>query len=145
MLRFGKCSVVLLICAVLALAPALSARSGDARQLTLQLNNLQDTANACRMTFMLTNRMGTEISDASFEIVLFDKSEAVARLLALNPGRLPAGKTRVKQFDIKALTCGNIGRVLLNDVKRCKGKQLSPAVCLDAARPSSRIAIPFIH
>jgi hypothetical protein len=125
-------------------APA--ARASDTkRQLTMQLNNLQPMANACRMTFMITNRLGTEIRDASFEIVLFDKSQAVARLLALNPGRLPDGKTRVKQFDIKGFACGNIARVLLNDVKRCVGEALTPAVCLDAARPNSRLAIPFIN
>lgn len=116
-----------------------------ARHLTIQLNKLDVTTDACRMTFVLTNGLVTDIKEASFELVLFDKGEAVVRLLTVNPGRLPAGKTRVKQFDIKGLSCGNVGRVLLNDVTRCAGDGVTPATCLEAARPRSRIDVPFIN
>lgn len=113
------------------------------KQLIVQLNKLQSVASACRVTFVMTNQMDVEIKAALLEIVLFDKEQAVVKLLAVNPGRLPSGKTRVKQFDLKGVACDGIGRVLLNDIKRCDGDGLSPQTCLDAARPSTRIDVPF--
>jgi hypothetical protein len=113
------------------------------KQLMVQLNKVQAVDGACRITFVMTNQMGVEIKAASLEIVLFDKEQTVLDLLAVNPGRLPSGKTRVKQFDLKGVACSGIGRVLLNDIKRCDGEGLRPQNCLDAARLSTRIDIPF--
>lgn len=115
----------------------------NAKQLAVQLNKLQSIDTACRMTLVMTNKTGVEVESASLELVLFDKDQAVTQLLTVNPGRLPNGKTRVKQFDIEGMACVGIGRVLLNDIKRCDGDGLSPPICLDAVRPSSRIDVPF--
>lgn len=134
-----------LLAAVLMAAHAMPTLAQDQpKEFSIQLNNLQPVSDACRMSFVIRNGIGAEIRDASIELVLFDKQDAVARMLAVNPGRLPAGRTRVKQFDVKGLACDQVGRLLLNDVKRCKGDGLTPAICLDAAKPSSRINVPFI-
>lgn len=125
------------------LVPIQSNAQETTNQLIVQLNKLKTVGNACRITFVMTNHIGVEIQSASLEIVLFDKQQTVVKLLVVNPGRLPSGKTRVKQFDLKNVACDGVGRVLLNDIKRCDGDRLTPSACLDAARPSSRINVPF--
>jgi len=62
-------------------------------QFSIELNKLDDLGKACRMSLVLTNRLETEIEDTQLELVLFDKGATVIKLLAVNPGQLPAGKT----------------------------------------------------
>lgn len=93
----------------------------------------------------MKDQLGVETRSVSLELVLFDKARAVAKLLCLDPGRLPVGKTRVKQFDIKGTACSDIACVLLNDVRRCEGQGLTLPGCHYAFHLSSRLAIPFLN
>ena len=125
---------------VISVAPAAAIEPG---QLGLELNALQQSEAGCRITFLAENRLGSEIGKSSFELALFGAEGSIDRLVALDFGVLPEGKSRVVQFELKQLACDEIGRVLVNDIIACEGGELTPASCLAALVPSTRTAAGF--
>ncbi len=71
-----------------------------APSLTLELNGAQPSDTGCRLTFVVTNNLGAELSKAAFEIALFNKAGVVDRLTVLDFNELPEGKTKVARFDL---------------------------------------------
>ncbi len=124
----------------LSVAPAAAIEPG---QFGLELNALQQSEAGCRITFLAENRLGSEIGKSSFELALFGADGSIDRLVALDFGALPEGKSRVVQFELKQLACDEIGRVLVNDITACEGGDLTPAACLAALVPSTRAAAGF--
>ena len=55
-------------------------------------------------------------------MVIFDENQQVVKLLVLKSGELIKGKTRVKRYGLKKLTCKKISRYLINDIKQCDVK-----------------------
>lgn len=124
----------------LSIAPATAIEPG---QFGLELNALQQSDAGCRITFLAENRLGSAIGKASFELALFGADGSIDRLVALDFGALPEGKSRVVQFELKQLACDDIGRVLVNDITACEGGDLTPATCLAALVPSTRTTASF--
>lgn len=113
------------------------------REIALELNRLDDAGQGCRLSFVMRNATGVAIEALVIELVLFDEEGRVGSLISIDPGQLPEGKTRVKQFDVAGLACGGIGRVLVNDVAACTGDGLDAAACLAAIRTTSRTGVPL--
>ena len=112
-------------------------------ELALELNALTPSATGCRISLVATNDLGTELQSAGIEIALFGVDGGIDRLLALDLQAMPAGKTRVLQFDIPQLACDSVGQVLINDVTACAGGELDPALCLAALTVTSRLDVSF--
>lgn len=125
---------------VLATGPALAQAPAA---LDIELNALAPSETGCRVTFLATNRLGTELTRSSFEIALFGANGGMDRLVSLEFKAMPEGKARVLQFDIGQLACENISRVLINDVVTCEGEGLEPKICLTALKPTSRLEVGF--
>lgn len=121
-------------------APVLG-QSGDdtpAPRLALALNTVDTTeAGDCRLTFVIRNALGADIEALVAEAVLFDDEGRVANLTLFDFGTLPAGRPRVRQFDMAGLACDELSEVLVNGIGTCEGEGLSPAACLEALRLSS--------
>jgi hypothetical protein len=135
------------VLALALLAPWTGAASGAEpakKRLAIELNRLQDTGKACRMSLVFTNHLDEPVEALSIETVLFDKEGGVSRFLVLKSRALPPGKIRVQQFDIAGTKCDAFGKLLLNDIKECKVGDLKPGECLALVSPSSRAGIPFI-
>ncbi|TWH01209.1 hypothetical protein L598_000100001900 [Mesorhizobium sp. J18] len=111
--------------------------------LKLDLNAVEPSNGGCRMTFVVENAVGKEITKAAYEIALFDKEGRVSRLMVLDFQALPAGKTKVKQFDLKGADCGNVGRVLINDATACEGDGIEPAACIRQLETSAKSGVQF--
>lgn len=92
---------------------------------------------------MATNGLGTDIAGVTYEMVLFDQGGLVERMSVLDFKELPAGKTRVRQFDLAGADCSGISRVLVNDAKACDGKGLEPDDCTGRLRTATKIYLPF--
>lgn len=140
--RFVACIISIVIIVV---AQARSGLASDDIRLNLELNRLQQRDTACRISFLINNRLGKAIDELVFEIVLFGQDGKIVRLVAIRPGRLPVEKQRLKQFDLGGTKCADISRVLLNDVATCKGDGLTSELCLDRAKPSSRSSVNFVY
>jgi hypothetical protein len=118
--------------------------AAPAKAIGIELNRLQKVNDACRLSFVFTNKLPFEVAALSIETVLFNDAGQVDRLLALKSRPLTPGKIRVQQFDLSGTTCEGIGRLLVNDVTDCKAGDLTPAQCLERIEPSSRADIPFV-
>jgi hypothetical protein len=129
---------------ILSVAPvAAQVTAIEPGQFGLELNALQQSETGCRITFLAENRLGSEIGKSSFELALFGADGGIDRLVALDFGVLPEGKSRVVQFELKQLACDDIGRVLVNDITACEGGDLTPSACLAALVPATRVAASF--
>ena len=128
-----------LLLATLCATPTLAQDAPAAPGLALELNALTSSETGCRVTFLATNRLGTELTRSAFEIALFGAGGSIERLVSLDFKAMPEGKTRVLQFDIGELGCDKVSRVLINDVVACEGTGLDPKVCLSGLSTVSRL------
>lgn len=97
------------------------AQSAPAPALNLELNAAQPSDKGCRLTFVVNNALGADLTKAAFEIALFDEAGTVDRLTVLDFKDLPAGKTKVTRFDLAGADCGKLSRVLTNSATECAG------------------------
>ena len=111
--------------------------------LTVELNALQPSDRGCRFTFIATNGLGSELTKAAFELVLFDTEGKVSRLTVVDFKDLPQGKTKVRQFDFSGIDCAAVGRVLINDSTECAGPAIEPEACIQKLKPQTRTQVVF--
>jgi hypothetical protein len=115
----------------------------QARALSLELNAAQPSDKGCRLTFVVNNALGTDLSKAAFEIALFNEAGVVDRLTVLDFKELPTGKTKVARFDLAGADCGKLSRVLINGATECTGGGIEPSLCMHALKTSTRTDIAF--
>lgn len=130
----------------LAMVPAWAQSApapAPASVLSLELNAAQPSEKGCRLTFVVNNALGADLSKAAFEIALFNEAGVVDRLTVLDFKDLPAGKTKVTRFDLAGADCGKLSRVLINSATECAGSGVDPAACMRALKTSTRTAIAF--
>ncbi|WP_171207866.1 MULTISPECIES: hypothetical protein [unclassified Ruegeria] len=138
-----------LICAALfagampSFAMAQSA-SEPGKDLSIELNAIQDVSGSCRLIFLVTNETGSEVDSAVLETVIFDPEGGFVRLSLLNFGDLPSGRPRVRQFVVPDRTCAMVGQVLINGVSSCVIDGAESQLCGDALALSSRIDMELL-
>lgn len=121
--------------ALLSAPPALA----ESPQLVLELNGADPVDGGCRISLLVENATGADITALGIEAVLFDRAGKVARLLTLDLQDAPQGRPRLRQFDLPGQDCAALGRLLVNAVPTCTGAGLDPAGCLRALAPRSRV------
>ncbi len=131
-----------LLLAASFVAVPMAAQAADA-SLVVELNALAPSEDGCRVTFLATNNLGTELQKSALEIALFGAGGAIDRLVSLNFDAMPVGKTKVLQFDLEGLDCGALTRVLVNDVVACQGEGLEPRACLASLVTRSNTEVAF--
>ncbi|PBC03946.1 hypothetical protein [Mesorhizobium sp. WSM3860] len=119
------------------------AQSAPAPALNLELNAAQPSDKGCRLTFVVNNALGADLSKAAFEIAFFNEAGVVDRLTVLDFKNLPAGKTKVTRFDLAGADCGKLGRVLINSATECAGTGVEPATCMRGLKTSTKTAVAF--
>lgn len=131
--------------ALLLSLPPLPGMAQDSGRITVELNNASDTeTGACRLTFVATNRSGTGFDAAAWQVGVFDAQGVVRSLLVLEFGALAEDRTRIVLFDLPGRPCGDISRVVVNDVTACRTADGgSSPLCLDALDARSRTDIAF--
>lgn len=136
-------SITILAAALLAAASPVSAQDAAAPALVLELNGAQPSDKGCRLTFVVTNNLGAELTKAAFEIALFNEAGVVDRLTVLDFNELPAGKTKVARFDLAGTDCAKVTRVLVNHATECAGAGVDPKACLARLKPETKSTIVF--
>ena len=124
-------------------AGAQETAKAPAPSLILELNGAQPSDKGCRLTFVVTNNLGAELTKAAFEIALFNDAGIVDRLTVLDFNELPAGKTKVARFDLSGTDCTKISRVLINHATECAGAGIDPKACLSRLKPETKSTIVF--
>ena len=129
--------------AVLAAALASGAASAQEGVFSLELNNARDVNNGCRLVYIAQNGTGVPLDNTSYEVVVFDAEGVVSQFLILEFGDLPIGKTKVVQFDLPEQPCGEISRLLINDVAECTSNGQAVDVCMEGLRTNTRADVGF--
>jgi hypothetical protein len=134
---------------MLATSAALAGDAGKSAEavkpaaLSLELNALQPSDKACRLTFVIANHLSGDITKAAFEIALFDHTGVVDRLTVRDFRELPRGKTKVSRFDLQGADCGKVSRVLVNSATTCSGSAIDPSDCLEKLHTATRAEVEF--
>lgn len=144
----------------------------DTQGIMLELNNAADiqheirTGNgedgevtvqdACRMTYVITNRSAEPLRNAVWQVGVFDGAGVVRALLMLGFGDLPTDKTKIGVFDIPDWPCEDISRIIVNDAAECtpadaelvempsgQSGYTQSDICLTGLTTSSRAEIEF--
>ena len=127
----------------LAMVPARAQEPAPAPALTLELNGAQPSEKGCRLTFVVNNNLGADLSKAAFEIALFNQAGVVDRLTVLDFKDLPVGKTKVTRFDLAGTDCAKVSRVLINSATECAGTGVEPNACMRKLKTDTRTGIAF--
>lgn len=109
----------------------------------LESNAAQPSEKGCRLTFVVKNDLGGSLSNAAFEIALFDKAGVVDRITVLSFKDLVNGKTKVSRFDLAGVDCTKLGRVLINETQQCVGEGVAADACSRQLKTSSKAGIEF--
>jgi len=121
---------------------AAAATAAQADPVRLELNALHPRDGACQMVFVTQNDTGTDLTRLVLEAVLFDTDSRVAAMTLLDLQDLPAGRIRVRSFEIAGLACDNLSRLLINGVSDC-----APAGpgCAEPLAVDSRVPVEVIQ
>ncbi|WP_026618763.1 hypothetical protein M728_002395 [Ensifer sp. WSM1721] len=135
--RFALSSAV----AVLLTAGAVAAQDAAPAGLTIELNEIAPSEKGCKLTFVAGSALAQSLSKVSFEFVLFDQEGRVERMAVLDFRDLPAGKTKVRQFDLPGTKCEAVKSLLINDAPTCVGEGVDKAACMAGLKTGSRSAV----
>ena len=119
------------------------AGAAAAQTLDIELNKLEDAGGQCVASLLLTNRLSDTLDQVRFDLYIFDKGGVIARRLVLDTGPMRVGKTTVASFALLDQPCGNIGKLLVNDVPVCKTAAGAAVDCVAALSLTSRAAAPL--
>jgi len=113
-----------------AVSGAAAQEAAAAKGLTVELNALAASQKGCLFTFVAENGLGQSLAKASFEFVIFNDKGTVERLALLDFRDLPAGKSKVRQFDVPGIKCEAVKNLLINDAPVCEGEGLDKSSCM---------------
>ncbi|WP_095087481.1 hypothetical protein [Mesorhizobium sophorae] len=132
-----------LLTSTLAMSLAMVSAWAEQSALALELNGAQASDKGCRLTFVVSNNLGADLSKAAFEIALFNETGVVDRLTVLDFKELPAGKTKVTRFDLAGTDCAKVSRVLINSATECAGAAVEPNACMRKLKTDTKTGIAF--
>ena len=99
--------------------------------LEIELNALASSQKGCLFTFVAANGLAQNVTKVSFEFVIFNDKGTVERLALLDFRDLPAGKSKVRQFDVPDIKCETVKNLLINDATVCEGEGIEKGRCMD--------------
>ena len=129
---------------IVALSAHATGVAADTPALRLELNTAETTPSACRLSFVIENAHSADIAQAVFETVLFNTDGSINQLVLFDFGALPAGRHRVRQFEVAGQPCEDLSRILINGTSTCQVATQVPDACASILTLSSRTAIALL-
>jgi len=137
-------SMVFTSAALAAETPKADGAKPEAGKISVELNDLQQVDTGCQAVFVLNNGFGKPLDKFAFSVVAFDSKGHANVFLSFDFGALPVGKSRISRFSLgDKVVCGDVSRVVLDDVKTCAGAGVAATDCLGAIALSTRASVPF--
>ena len=129
------------LAAVFALTILGSPAQAQEKSLLLELNRMEQQAEACRFDWRVSNRSPSRIQDFAADFVFFDKDGVNIARMSIPFGTLAREKSVLRSFQLSPFDCALVGEVLFNEVAACTAE---PALdCVSAVAVSSRAAVPL--
>jgi hypothetical protein len=120
------------------------ALAAEAPKITVELNDLQQVDGGCQAVFVIHNGLAKALDKFAFSVVAFDAKGHATVFLSFDFGAVPVGKTRISRFGLgDKVVCGDVSRMVLDDVKSCEGAGIAAGDCLAALALSTRATVPF--
>ena len=138
MMKFSRLLSLTVLTALSTAAPALAQDAAATGTLSIEINDLTPSEKGCKLTFVAANALPQSLSKASFEFVLFDEKGLVERMAVLDFRDLPAGKTKIRQFDLPGTKCEAVKSLLINDAPVCAGEGVAKDACMKALKTGSK-------
>jgi len=124
------------------LGVALSAEEAEGPSLlSLELNTAETVDSACRLTFVVQNRLSDAVNKLVLETVLFTTDGQVALMTLFDFGDVPKDRRRVRQFQVPQTGCETLQQVLINGVQACEITDTASPDCQTGLALSSRTKI----
>ncbi len=132
---------------VLAIAAGLGAPAPAGEpSLEIELNKVEDNGGACLASFVVRNGLGHTLDRFSMDLYVFDRDGVIARQVLLDLAPLRDNKTTVAHFSLIERPCGEISRILINDIPSCRSGDTGETLdCLAGLSVSSRGLIEMIQ
>ena len=130
---------VVLTLAVLGFGAAPSV--AQAPRLVLELNKVETFEEGCEFHILIQNNIGGDIVALGANLVFFDQAGVMSIRTIVPLGQVKSEKTVFRSFVLPDLKCGDVGRVLVNDLTQCQLGRDPQIDCLDVAEVSSRADI----
>lgn len=141
MMKFDRLLPLALVVAFYSGTAALAQDAGASGNLTVEINELAPSDKGCKLTFVAGNGLAQSLSKVSFEFVLFDAKGLVERMAILDFRDLPAGKTKVRQFDLSGTKCEAVKSLLINDAPVCDGDGVAKDACMKVLKTGSKSSV----
>lgn len=129
--------------AIIALLAVDHGAQAESDALSVELNKLESQDHGCRAFLVVTNKSTTTYQVLKLDLVLFQPDGVIGRRFAIDLGPLKSDKRTVKLFDIDAVSCDQVGSVLINDVLECTAESGPIPDCLAEITPSSLTKAQF--
>ncbi len=127
-------------------APGAPAAEPAPGKVTVELNKLEAAGAACRGYFMVTNRGPQALKELRTEVYLFDRKGVVLRRVGLTFADIRPERAKVAIFDLAEVACGDLGRLLINDVLSCTAGDGAPVkACGEMIAATSRAGVEFAY
>lgn len=133
--------MVVPVALALAASGAGAQDAAPAGALNIELNEVAPSQKGCKLTFVAGNEFAQSLSKVSFEFVIFDQKGLVERMAVLDFRDLPAGKTKVRQFDLPGTNCEAVKSLLINDAPACVGDDVEGDACMKGLKTGSKSAV----
>ena len=137
------CLALAMVAGFLTSGQGAAAQDPQSGRIGVELNRLEQNGEACRLTFVVSNELGSDLSGSGFEMVIFDANGLVRLMTVFDFGALPAGKTVVKRFELPDTGCGSVSRILVNSATRCIGPGIDASQCAAALTTTNRTETDF--
>jgi hypothetical protein len=116
------------------------------KKISVELNKLESVPNACRGYFVIGNGTTDGLKELRLDVFLFDKAGVILRRVGLNFTDIRPERSKVVLFDIPDMSCGDIGRLIVNDVLACNGSSGTPLPdCTSLVTTSTRAEAAFVY
>lgn len=129
----GKAFATVLLSSTISIA-----NSAPKKNISIELNRLQQSKKNCITYFLVKNHTKNNFNQFKIELIIFDKKDIIKTRVLGDFKRIRPKKTLVKLFGIPATKCTDIGKILINDVNMCKINNVSKDDCLDLLTPSNK-------
>jgi hypothetical protein len=126
---------------VLLAGPAPASAAG----LSIELNKVEDNGGSCLASFVVQNGLGHTLDRFSLDLYVFDSEGVIARQVLLDMAPLRDDKTTVARFSLIQRPCGEVGRILVNNVPSCRSEGTGEELdCLAGLTVSSRSPVEMV-
>lgn len=113
--------------------------------ITIELNKLEQTGNACRSYFVVNNSAAVPLKELRLAVYLFDRTGVILRLVALTFSDVRASRSKVVMFDIPEVPCNNLSRLVVNDITACASASGAPLPACSSIATRTRTEAEFIY